>query len=93
MTANRLQHTPHGVVLGPLDAIKIGGTRSYVVAVGTDRFHGFVVRTARGGRGYVDHCPHMGLPPALELDRYMTSDGAFVMCGWHGALFDPDTGR
>ncbi|MDB5677924.1 Rieske 2Fe-2S domain-containing protein [Sphingomonas bacterium] len=92
MTIERLQQTPAGVVLGPLDAISPGGARNYVVAVGSGRFHGFVVRMPAGIRGFVDRCPHLGALLALELDRYLTNDGRFVICGWHGALFEPDTG-
>lgn len=77
----RPQHTPPGVVLGPLDVIPVGRARSYVVGLEVGRFHGFVVRTPGGVRGYVDRCPHMGLPLALELDQYMTNDGASCAAG------------
>ena len=39
-----------------------------------------------------DRCPHMGLPLAQELDRYLTADGALILCSWHGALFRVDDG-
>jgi nitrite reductase/ring-hydroxylating ferredoxin subunit len=29
---------------------------------------------------------------ALELDRYLTPDGELILCGWHGAVFEPLTG-
>jgi nitrite reductase/ring-hydroxylating ferredoxin subunit len=35
----------------------------------------------------------MGLPLAEELDRYLTDDATLIACSWHGALFEPDTGR
>ena len=31
-------------------------------------------------------------PLAVELDRYLTPDGALILCGWHGAVFDPLSG-
>ena len=43
-------------------------------------------------RGYVDRRPHAGLPLAKQLDHYMTAEDALIVCGWHGALFDPDSG-
>jgi nitrite reductase/ring-hydroxylating ferredoxin subunit len=93
MSVERLQQTPAGIVLGPLDAIPVGGARNYVVGLDAGRFHGFVLRTPTELHGFVDRCPHLGALLALELDRYMTNDGRHIMCSWHGALFEPDTGR
>ena len=88
----RLFATPGGVKLGPLSAIADGAARNYVLQLRAGRFHGFVVR--RGDRvfGYVDRCPHAGLPLAQELDRYVTPDGNHIVCSWHGALFEPESG-
>ncbi len=91
MTA-RLSATPGGIVLGPLAQIAEGGARNFVLQLRAGRFHGFVVRQGDAVHGYVDRCPHAGLPLAQHLDAYMTPDGAHVACSWHGALFDPATG-
>jgi nitrite reductase/ring-hydroxylating ferredoxin subunit len=84
--------TPAGVVLCRLDDLADPGARNFVLEIGDRRFHGFVVR--RGGRvhGYVDRCPHMGLPLAQQLDRYLTPAGALIACSWHGALFRIEDG-
>ena len=58
-----------------------------MLEVGGRRFHGFVVRQGTKVFGYVDRCPHMGVPLARELDAYMGPMRDLVMCGWHGALF------
>ncbi len=88
----RLSTTPAGVKLGPLAAIPDGAARNYVLQLRVGRFHGFVVRCGGQVFGYVDRCPHAGLPLAQELDRYLTPDGRYVVCSWHGALFDPSSG-
>lgn len=90
--AIRLLATPSGVRLGPLDMIAEGKARNFVLQIGEGRFHGFVVRRGESATGYVDRCPHAGLPLAQQLDAYMTADGALVACSWHGALFDPESG-
>ncbi len=54
------------------------------------RFHGFVVRRDGSVFGYVDRCPHMGLPLAQKLDDYVV--GSLIACSWHGALFDVESG-
>ena len=88
----RLFATPAGVRLGPLATIEDGRARSFVVQLRAGRFHGFVVR--RGGEvfGYVDRCPHMGLPLAQTLDDYVAPGGGLILCSWHGALFEIATG-
>ena len=89
----RLHETPPGVRLGPVDLIADRKARNFVLQIGERRFHGFVVRLGATMRGYVDRCPHTGLLLAQKLDDYMTVDGALIACSWHGALFEPDTGR
>ena len=37
--------------------------------------------------GYVDRCPHTGLPLAPLPDRYLTRESDLILCGSHGALF------
>lgn len=93
MADQRLFATPAGVTLGPLDQIADGAARNYVLQLRAGRFHGFIVR--RGARlfGYVDQCPHAGLPLAQQLDQYLSSDGGLILCSWHGALFEIDGGR
>lgn len=83
----RLTATPPGIALGPLDQVADGKARSFVIELRAGRFHGFAVR--RGGEviGYVDRCPHQGLPLAMTLDDYLTPDGALIACDWHGAAF------
>lgn len=64
----RIYDTPAGINLGPLDLIAPNGARGFVVQFRAGRFHGFVVRRSDDVYGYVDRCPHMGLPLARTLD-------------------------
>lgn len=88
----RLYATPAGVTLGPLDLIPDGRARGFVLEMRAGRFHGFVVRRGAAVHGYVDRCPHAGLPLARTLDDYLTPAGDLIACGWHSALFDVETG-
>ena len=87
----RLDATPAGVRLCALDALADPGARNFVLSIGGRYFHGFVVRRGQSVTGFVDRCPHMGLPLAKTLDDYLSPDG-HVVCGWHGAIFDPTSG-
>ena len=88
----RLLKTPAGVTLGPLSLIADGEARNFVLQIGEAYFHGFVVRRGEEAFGYVDRCPHAGLPLAQKLDDYVTAGGRLIACSWHGALFEPETG-
>lgn len=92
-TKERVYATPPGVALLPLAAIVDGAARNVVIELRAGRFHGFIVRRGDGVVGYVDRCPHMGLPLAQRLDAYLTADGTAIQCSWHGALFALDDGR
>jgi len=88
----RLYATPAGVRLGSPDLIADGKARNFVLQMKAGRFHGFVVRRGEAVFGYVDRCPHAGLPLTQTLDGYLTPDGSLIACSWHGALFEPETG-
>ena len=90
MTDTRVFATPAGVTLGPLDLIADGQARNFVLQMRAGRFHGFVVRRGDDVFGYVDRCPHAGVPLAQELDGYMA--GGLIACSWHGALFQVSDG-
>lgn len=89
----RVYATPAGVVLSPLLMVADGKARNFVIDLRAGRFHGFVVRQGDAISGFVDRCPHMGLPLAQVLDDYVTADGTAIRCSWHGALFDREDGR
>ncbi|WP_419825543.1 Rieske (2Fe-2S) protein [Sphingomonas sp.] len=88
----RLTATPAGVTLCALDDVPQAGARGFVLQMRAGRFHGFVVRHEGGVSGFVDRCPHAGLPLARRLDAYLAPGGGAVACAWHGALFDPVDG-
>jgi nitrite reductase/ring-hydroxylating ferredoxin subunit len=90
--AGRVWATRAGISLGPLDLIADGAARNYVLQIGDKRFHGFVVRRGEAVFGYVDRCPHAGLPLAQALDQYLTPDGGLIACSWHGAMFTIEAG-
>ena len=93
MSDERVFATPAGVTIGPLDDIADGAARNYVLQLRAGRFHGFVVRQGQEVFGYVDRCPHMGLPLAQTLDAYLTPDGSAITCSWHAALFAISDGK
>lgn len=88
----RVTETPPNVKLLPLTALQDPGARNLVLQIGDAYFHGFLVRVGDAVHGYVDRCPHAGLPLAQKLDGYLTPDKSLIACSWHGALFRPGDG-
>ena len=69
-----------------------GGVRAFTIGGGDWPLRGFVVRVGAHLRGYVNRCPHAGHPLNLLPDRFLTPDGALILCSSHGALFEKLTG-
>jgi len=90
--SERLSATPAGVALVALAEIADGAARNVVLQMRAGRFHGFVVRRGDTVVGYVDRCPHAGVPLARTLDDYLSPARDFIACSWHGALFTIDAG-
>ncbi|CAN5416265.1 Rieske (2Fe-2S) protein [soil metagenome] len=91
----RLHVTPPGIRLAPLAEIADGAARGFRLEFAGGRFDGFVVRRGADAIGYVDRCPHAGVPLAARADGYQVypvSDGLLVACTWHGALFRAEDG-
>ena len=88
----RVWKTPANVALCQLSDLDDPGSRGFVLQIGDAFFHGFVVKKGGEVAGWVDRCPHAGFPIAMELDRYLSNDGSVILCGWHGAVFEPLSG-
>jgi nitrite reductase/ring-hydroxylating ferredoxin subunit len=81
-----------GARLCALEDIADPGAKGFRFRAGDYLFLGFVVRRDGEVRGYVDRCPHAGMPLALISDRFLTREGDLILCSTHGALFRPDDG-
>jgi len=68
------------------------GARAFTLGGGDWPLRGFVVRVGEGVRGYLNRCPHAGHPLNLFPDRFLTADGALILCCSHGALFEKASG-
>jgi nitrite reductase/ring-hydroxylating ferredoxin subunit len=69
-----------------------GACRGFSIGAGAWPLSGVVVRVNSEVRAYVNCCPHAGHPLNLQPHRFLTPDGALLLCHSHGALFDKDTG-
>jgi len=81
---------PAGTRLCGLADLTEPGAKGFRFRDGDALFQGFIVRVGGEVRGWVDRCPHAGLPLAFTPDRYLTAAGNMILCGSHGALFRHD---
>jgi nitrite reductase/ring-hydroxylating ferredoxin subunit len=51
-----------------------------------------IVRSEETVRAFVNVCPHQGRPLCLPSGKTLISEGRFVVCPFHAASFDIDTG-
>ena len=86
MSGNPAQPAP-GTRLCALAEIPDPGAKGFMFRADHYLFLGFVVRRDGELFGYVDRCPHTGLPLAPVPDRYLTRENDLILCGSHGALF------
>jgi len=91
VSGNPAQPAP-GARLCALADIADPGAKGFMFRAGEMLFLGFVVRDGDVVRGYIDRCPHTGLPLAPLPDRYLTAERDLIICGSHGALFRLDDG-
>jgi nitrite reductase/ring-hydroxylating ferredoxin subunit len=79
-------------VICRVEDLELHGARAFTIGGGDWPLRGFVVRTGRGVQGYVNRCPHAGHPLNLLPGRFLSADGALILCTSHGALFEKATG-
>jgi nitrite reductase/ring-hydroxylating ferredoxin subunit len=79
-------------VICRVEDLQMHGARAFTIGGGDWPLRGFVVRAGASVYGYVNRCPHAGHPLNLLPGRFLSPDGALILCSSHGALFEKATG-
>ena len=81
---------PSGTVICPANAIAPEETRGFVISDthSTNQLDLIIWHTHDGLRGFVNRCPHFGLPLETLPDRFLNASGDALVCSAHGAVFD-----
>ena len=69
------------------------GSRGFTVYRDDTPVDIFLVRRGDLVRGFVNHCPHRGMPLEWQPDQFLDEAGERIVCTTHGALFALDDGR
>tara|TARA_B100000886_G_scaffold63753_1_gene39791 strand:+ start:460 stop:873 length:414 start_codon:yes stop_codon:yes gene_type:complete len=77
-------------VICPANAIPPEETRGFVISDShnTNQLDLIIWHTLDGLRGFVNSCPHFGLPLETLPDRFLNASGDALVCSAHGAVFD-----
>tara|TARA_R110000868_G_scaffold79102_1_gene225130 strand:- start:85782 stop:86132 length:351 start_codon:yes stop_codon:yes gene_type:complete len=78
---------PSGTVLCDVADLDATGAKGISLGDGADRMGIFIVRDGAGVFGYVNSCPHIGVPLDLEPDEFISDLGHDIICSTHGARF------
>jgi nitrite reductase/ring-hydroxylating ferredoxin subunit len=62
-------------------------TKGFVLGEGSGRLQIFVVRHQDRLLGFVNSCPHLGVPLDWVPDRFLDRERRHILCATHGALF------
>lgn len=76
-----------------LDDIAEPGALEFTTGEGEWPFRGMVVRWQGEVKAYANICPHKGHALNIKPDGFFTPDRHQLICGSHGAMFDPRTGE
>lgn len=52
-----------------------------------------IVRSGQSVHAYINVCPHQGRPLCLPSGKTLISEGRFIVCPFHAASFELETGK
>ena len=76
-----------GTELCALDDVPDGGAREFNFGVGHDTFRVVVLRSGASVWGYLNKCPHFGVPLNVAPDRFTLFEHSYLYCSVHCAMF------
>ncbi len=76
-----------------LDELADPASKGFEMDTGDGVVSLFVVRRDNEVRGYINSCPHTGVPLEWVPDQFLDADGSFIECATHGALFTIEEGK
>ena len=81
---------PSGTLICPANVIAPQETRGFVLqdTNSSNQLDLIIWHTSDGFRGFVNRCPHLGLPLETFPDRFLNASGDALVCSAHGAVFD-----
>ncbi len=81
----------HQVAL--VEELREGCSKKFTVTVKGQEVEGFVVNYRGSFYAYLNRCCHIPMPMDWFENQFLSEDGRFIICGTHGATYDPASGE
>lgn len=76
-----------GTDLCALEEIPDGNAKDFEFGEGTEAFRLLVLRSGDNVWGYVNKCPHFGVPLNVEPGKFTLFEHSYLYCSVHCAMF------
>jgi nitrite reductase/ring-hydroxylating ferredoxin subunit len=76
-----------------LTEIPPGSSKKFYIVWRDQLVEGFVVNLDSSYYAYVNYCAHAGTPLDWWPNEFFDKDRQLLMCGTHGSLYQPETGK
>lgn len=76
-----------GTDICSLDELPDGGAREFTFGQGREPFRLLVLRSGEHVWGYVNKCPHFGVPLNVNPDQFTLFEHSYIYCCVHYAMF------
>jgi nitrite reductase/ring-hydroxylating ferredoxin subunit len=77
----------------PVEEIPPGSSAKFHIFLHDRLVEAFVINFRGHHYAYVNHCAHAGTPLDWWPNEFFSDDGQVLVCGTHGARYEPATGR
>jgi len=74
------------------DLVDGGLAVSFDVVHGGQTCRAFAIRWKGQVHAYLNRCSHVAMEMDWQPDRFFDDSGRWLLCGTHGAVYEPDTG-
>ena len=74
------------------DLVDGGEAVSFDVTYGGQTCRAFAIRYGGGVHAYLNRCTHVSMEMDWQPNRFFDDSGRWLLCGTHGAVYEPDTG-
>ena len=84
---------PSGKLVASVGELEHGRSKKFTMKRAGREFEALLVNFDGSHFAYVNRCPHTGITLDWVNNQFFSSDGRYLMCATHGAVFQPPTGE
>jgi nitrite reductase/ring-hydroxylating ferredoxin subunit len=82
-----------GKLIGAVGELESGKSKKFTMSRAGREFEALLINFDGQHFAYVNRCPHTGITLDWVNNQFFSSDGRYVMCATHVAVFEPPSGE